>query len=173
MFMTLWMPGDDAGRVRVLRNHPDVVTFEEAVDLVPFRIPLVLLGVAFAVGALVSARNTRRNADRVHIVAASAVEGVLREARFVETRVNGATTGWTLHGVLDGRAVTASIGPRPGPQALVMADGTGALLVVQSANGAAFMPLFVDGEPFAFAPTAWARAQAVLYARGSPSRLVS
>ena len=170
-FMTLWMADDDAGRVRALPDNPEVVTFEEAVDLVPFRVPLLLLGFAAAVGSVVSARNTRRNAGRVHHIAASGVEARLFEPRMTETRVNGATTGWVLSGVLDGKAVTLNLPPQPGPPGLVMADGSGALLVVKSADGSAFVPLCVDGEPFAWTPAAWARAQAVLQARGSPSRL--
>jgi hypothetical protein len=173
VFMTLWMPDDDGGSVRALASDPDVVTFEEAVDLVPFRIPLLLGGFGFAFGALVRARNTRRNADLIHHVAATGVEGLLQQPVIAETRVNGATTGWTVSGVLDGKAVTTSIPPSPGPNALVMANGRGDLLVVKSADGAAFVPLYADGEPFAWSAASWARAQAVLQARGSPTRLTT
>lgn len=172
LFMTLWMADDDGGRVRALVSNPDVVTFEEAVDLVPFRVPLLLAGFGIAIGSLLSARTTRRNAERIHRIAATAVEGVLVAPTFVETRVNGATTGWTVSGVLDGKGVSASVGAVPGPNGLVLADGSGALVVVKSADGEAFTPLFVDGEPFAWTASSWAHAQAVLQARGSPTRLV-
>lgn len=171
MFMTLWKADDDGGAVRALVNDPDVVTFEEAVDLVPFRIPLLLTGFALVVGCLYNARTTRRSADRLQRIAHDAVEGVLQSPSFVEMRMNGATTGWTLTGVLDGKVVKTTLGPQPGPAALVLANSTGDLVVVKSADGADFTPLFFDGEPFAWSPSQWATAQAVLQARGSSTRL--
>jgi hypothetical protein len=44
MFMTLWMPDENSGSVRALESDPDVVTFEEAVDLVLGAIDKVLQG---------------------------------------------------------------------------------------------------------------------------------
>lgn len=44
MFMTLFRPDDDVGQVRALPDAPEIVTFEEAIDLLPLRIPLLLTG---------------------------------------------------------------------------------------------------------------------------------
>lgn len=171
MFMTLWMADKDAGSVRALVDDPTVVTFEEAVDLVPFRIPLLLAGFALAGGCVVGARSRRRSADQLRHIAATAVEGVLRSPSIVENRVNGAVVGFTLNGLLDGKPVSTSITARPGPAGLVVADDSGGILVVKSADGTAFTPLYTDGEPFLWSPSAWTHAQAVLAARGSPTRL--
>ena len=172
MFMTLWTPDEDAGAVRALVDHPEVVTFEEAVDLVPLRLPLILAAFGMAFGAAVSARNSRKNADRVRRVAKDAVEGVLQQVTVVENRVNVTVTGYTLAGVLDGRAVSCALGPSPGPDGLIVAGANGGILVARSADGLDFQPLFTTGEPFAWKAADWARAQAILDARGSPTRLV-
>jgi len=171
VFMTLWMPDKDAGAVRALKDNPDVVTFEEAVDLVPLRLPLILGALALAFGAFRNARTTRRNADRIRHVAASATEGILLHANVVESRVNGVVTGYALGGTLDGRVVSIALGPEPGPAGLVVAGRDGGVVVAKSADGEAFAPLFVTGEPFFWKAADWARAQAVLAARGSPTRL--
>jgi hypothetical protein len=172
MFMTLWTPDEHLGAVRALADDAEVVTFEEAVDLVPLRLPLILGAFGLAWGVFVGARTTRRNADRIRQVGANVVEGVLREVTVVENRVNGAVTGYTLGGVLDGRAVSTQLGVDPGPGGLIVAGADGGVLVAKSADGASFAPVFVTGEPFAWRAADWARAQAVLAARGSPTRLL-
>lgn len=173
MFMTLWTPDDDIGAVHALVDHPEVVTFEEAVDLVPLRLPLILAAFAMAFGAIVSARNSRRTADAIRRVAAGVVEGVLYDVTVVENRANGTVTGYTLTGVLDGRPVTHTMGLNPGPAGLIFAGASGGgILVAKSADGMDFQPLLTTGEPFAWKAADWARAQAVLDARGSPTRLV-
>jgi hypothetical protein len=167
----LWTPDDDIGAVHALVDDPEIVTFEEAVDLVPLRLPLILAAFGMAFGAIVSARNSRRTADAIRRVAAGVVEGVLHQVTVVENRVNGTVTGYTLGGVLDGRAVTSAMGPSPGPEGLVVASAEGGILVARSADGTDFSPLFTTGEPFQWKAADWARAQAVLDARGSPTRL--
>lgn len=170
-FMTLWLADEDAGRVRALRDDPTVVTFEEAVDLVPFRIPTVLLGFALAGGCLLSARNSRKRARVPSLVAQSAREGALREAHVTEMRTNGAVTGYHLTGVLEGRAVSLDLGPQENPARIAVADASGALLVAVSGDGQHFVPVFADGEPFLWSKHDLVQAQAILAARGSPTRL--
>jgi len=63
----------------------------EAVDLVPLRLPLILGGLA--VGAFASARGSRKNADHIRQVAATATEGVLHQVNIVKNRVNGVVSG--------------------------------------------------------------------------------
>ena len=171
-FMTLWMPDDNAGAVRALVADPSVATFEEAVDLVPLRAPLVLALFGFSIGALVSARNQRRQADHVLRIAETAVEARLVDPTIVAQTHNGAVTGYTLSGVLEGVPVTTTLAASVHPDQLVFADDTGALLVARSADGSGWVPIRVDGEPFAWRGADLARAQAVLVARGSPSVLV-
>jgi hypothetical protein len=172
MFMTLWMADKEAGAVRALIDDPSVVTFEEAVDLVPFRIPLVLGLFAMAGAAVVSARDQRRRVDTVSQIAETAVEGRLEHPSIVTQMVNGAVTGHTLSGVLNGVEVSTVLLHTVNPTTLVIADDTGALLVACSADGRHFVPIRHDGEPFAWRGADLARAQAVLLARGSPSILV-
>lgn len=60
----------------------------------------------------------------------------------------------------------------PGPAGLVFAGASGGrILVAKSADGMDFQPLLTTGEPFDWKAADWARAQAVLDARGSPTRL--
>ena len=171
-FVTLWMPDDNAGAVRALVADPSVATFEEAVDLVPLRAPLVLALFGFSIGALVSARNQRRSADRIAQIAATAVEARLVDPQIVTLSTNGTVTGYTLTGVLDGLPVSLGLAPTFEPASLVFADDTGALLVARTAESGWWTPIRVDGEPFAWRGADLARAQAVLVARGSPSVLV-
>jgi hypothetical protein len=171
-FMTLGMPDKDTGAVRALVDEPGLVTFEEAVDRVPFRVPLLLVGFGLALACLRGARSSRREADRVRRIAATGVEDVLRWPSFTETSVNGTTNGWVVNGLLRGKRVRCNIGPTPGPAGLIVADAEGGVLVARCADDALFTPIFFDGEPFAWAPGAWAHAQVVLQARGSPTRLV-
>lgn len=171
-FMTLWMADEEAGAVRALRSDPRVVTFEEAVDLVPLRIPLILALFGLAVGAVISARNQRKTAERVAFIAASAVEDRLESPQIVTHTTNGAVTGHTLSGTLQGKLVSMGLHANVDLNALVFADHTDAFVVVASKDRAWWTPLFVDGEPFAWKGADLARAQAVLTARGSSSVLI-
>ena len=170
-FMTLWMPDEDAGAVRALADDPSVATFEEAVDLIPLRAPLILGLFAFAVGALFSARKQRKTADRVQLIADTAVEGRLVDPSIVTQTTNGAVTGHTLSGTLDGLPVSMVLAANTFIGGLVVADSTGDLLVAKSIDGAVWTPILADGEPFAWRGADLARAQAILIARGSPSVL--
>jgi hypothetical protein len=171
-FMTLWMPDENAGAVRALVDDPSVATFEEAVDLVPFRIPLVLGLFALAGSALVSARNQRRQADSVLRVAETAVEGRLEHPTIVTQTANGVVTGHALSGLLNGATVNIALPGTLDPATLVIADRSGALLVACSADGKHVAPIRHDGQPFVWRGADLARAQAVLAARGSPTILV-
>jgi hypothetical protein len=170
--MTLWEPSENAGRMRALKDAPDVVTFEEAVNLIPLRIPLLLAAFGLAVALVFGTRSAWRKSGYTATIAATAKEGRLADPSFVEMRTNGAITGYTLKGTLNGKPVTTSLPPAQGPTRMVFADDTGALLVAQSADGALFVPVFLDGEPFVWSRHDLAKAQAILKQRGSPTTLV-
>ncbi len=172
-FMTWFVgPNTTLGDVRVPADDPGRVVVEDAVTLWPWRAinPLLLL---LLVGLCVAgAWTTFKNADRLLAIAADPEEVTLDAASWTELRVNGQHTGYSVRGVVRGVPVTFSVGPKEGPQSAVWANAAGDLVVLRARGNPAWSTLLMDDLfPFAVDNATRVRVQAVLQARGSPTRI--
>lgn len=169
----IFEPDRSATAVRAVPGEPGHIVLEASVRSWRARVPtpLVLCGIAALL--VVAARGVRKNLGKLAAIAADPVEAHFVVGGITELRTNGATTGYTVRGALDGVERSFTLGARTPPDRLVAADGTGAVVLVVQARGRPewFEPLLVDLWPFALGADQRARAQAVLQARGSATRL--
>jgi hypothetical protein len=165
MFMSLWEADTDAGIVKVSATDPSLVTFEEAYDMLPFRLPLnLLLGVA-GLASLVAARSSRRaglalrNFATVVDVLTDVVVTENQQTTIVgKLRSSGAATTITL--------VAGELTP------MVAVDDKGGWLVLRSSDAKHVWPLRIDGHPLVLAATQKQALQADIEAAGSTTKIL-
>lgn len=164
-------PGDEIGSVRMMPGDPERIVVENAVDAWPWRL-FCVLGWALCAALLgVAARQARIRAGMLETIAREPEEALLLGPRVTEMRVNGVRSAWRVDGILDGVPVSLSLASSVDPGTLVTSR-PGALVVIRARSRPSLRVLVHDDlEPFDVDGRARARAQAILSARGSPTRL--
>jgi hypothetical protein len=175
VWYTTWDPPDgtekDVGRVVLDGDH---ITVEEKVEGWPFRLPNVILLLGCAAGLGAAARSAWRNSRRMQRLAVN-VESLEVDLTVIEEQyVRGIHAGWLCKGVTQqAQPVEFRLDTAHPPARLIALDerGTKVLVVRERGGDGTLLPLFDDLAPFELSREQRARAQAVLAARGSRTKL--
>ncbi|MEW5847579.1 MAG: hypothetical protein AB2A00_02155 [Myxococcota bacterium] len=168
-----WFVGPDTSLGEVRVGSGGRVVISDMVDLWPWRAINPLLLILVVVGLALGARDVVRRSRHLAMVAEAPQEELFTVVQILEHRVNGVRNHWAVHGQVAGKAMEVRLPASDEPKRLLVANAFGQLLLVRARSHPEAHTLVRDDlHPFAVDHAGRVRAQAILNARGSPTRLV-